>query len=145
MTYRQLQQLAKTLRNQGLIAKNFKLNQKADILKAAIAEATGQITGATTTTQAPQNQEISQDDFNHQFTQGYVALVHEEETTGCGVVTTRTPDVQRKLFNLYGIIAKTFYAMYKQVPTLFEIPENGNMLCRIATKQQADGTYKPEH
>ena len=143
MNYKQLQALAKTLRNKGLIAKNFKLTQKANILKAEIERVTGQLTG--TTTQAPQNQEISQDDFNHQFTQGYVALVHEEETTGCGVVTTRTPDVQRKLFNLYGISAKTFYAMYKQVPTLFEIPENGNMLCRIATKQQADGTYKPEH
>ena len=138
MTYRQLQQLAKTLRNQGLIAKSFKLNQKADILKAEIER-------VTASTQAPQNQEMTQDEFNHQFTQGYVALMHEEETTGCGVVTTRTPDVQRKLFSLYGISATTFYAMYKQVPTLFEIPENGNMLCRIATKQQADGTYKPEH
>ena len=144
MTYRQLQALAKTLRNQGLIAKNFKLTQKASILKAAIAEATGQITEATTTP-ATKNQEITQEEFNHKFTQGYVALMHEEETIGCGVVTTRTPDVQKKLFNLYGISATTFYAMYKQVPTLFEIPENGNMLCRIATKQQADGTYKPEH
>ena len=143
MKYKQLQALAKALRNQGLIAKNFKLTQKANILKAEIERVTGQITG--TTTPAPQNEEMTQDDFNHKFTQGYVALVHEEETIGCGVVTTRTPDVQRKLFNLYGISATTFYAMYKKVPTLFEIPENGNMLCRIATKQQADGTYKPEH
>ena len=42
MTYRQLQQQAKTLRAQGLIAKNFKLTQKASILKAAIEKATGQ-------------------------------------------------------------------------------------------------------
>ena len=134
MNYRNLQKLASTLRAQGLIAKEFKLTQKANILKAEIER-------VTAPTQAPQNQEMTQEDFNHKFTQGYVALMHEEETIGCGVVTTRTPDVQRKLFNLYGISAVTFYAMYKQVPTLFEIPENGNMLCRIATKQQADGTY----
>ena len=42
MTYHQLQQLAKTLRAQGLIAKNFKLTQKASILKAKIEKVTGQ-------------------------------------------------------------------------------------------------------
>ena len=132
MTYRQLQALAKTLRNQGLIAKNFKLTQKASILKAAIAEAKGQLT-----------EEISQEEFNHKFTQGYVELRREEEIEG--VVTMRLPDVQKKLFNLYGISAGTFKRMYKEVPTLFEIFENGNVMCRIATKKQADGTYKPEH
>ena len=138
MNYKQLQKLASTLRAQGLIAKEFKLTQKATILKAEIER-------VTTATQAPQNQEISQDDFNHKFTQGYVELLHEEETAGCGVVTLRTPDLQKKLSKLYGISATTFYAMYKKVPTLFEIPENGHVMCRIATKKQADGTYKPEH
>lgn len=138
MTYRQLQQLVKTLRNQGLIAKEFKLTQKANILKAEIER-------VTAPTQAPQNQEMTQEVFNHKFTQGYVALMHEEETTGCGVVTMRVPDLQEKLSKLYGISAITFYAMYKKVPTLFEIPENGHVMCRIATKKQADGTYKPEH
>ena len=138
MNYKQLQQQAKALRAKGLIAKSFKLTQKADILKAEIER-------VTAPTQAPQDQEISQEDFNHKFTQGYVALMHEEETTGCGVVTLRTPDLQEKISKLYGISAITFYAMYKQVPTLFEIPENGQVMCRIATKKQADGTYKPEH
>lgn len=92
-----------------------------------------------------EEKEMTQDEFNYKFTQGYVELLHEEETIGCGVVTTKTPDVQQKLFKLYGISATTFYAMYKKVPTLFEIPENGNVMCRIATKKQADGTYKPEH
>lgn len=36
MNYKQLQALAKILRNHGLIAKNFKLTQKANILKAEI-------------------------------------------------------------------------------------------------------------
>ena len=36
MNYKQLQALAKILRNQGLIAKNFKLTQKANVLKAEI-------------------------------------------------------------------------------------------------------------
>ena len=36
MNYKQLQALAKILRNQGLISKKFKLTQKANVLKAEI-------------------------------------------------------------------------------------------------------------
>ena len=53
MTYRQLQQQAKTLRNQGLIAKNFKLNQKASILRAEIERVTAQKIDTETVTTEP--------------------------------------------------------------------------------------------
>ena len=53
MTYRQLQQQAKTLRNQGLIAKNFKLNQTASILRAEIERVTAQKIDTETVTTEP--------------------------------------------------------------------------------------------
>lgn len=139
MTYRQLQALAKSLRNQGLIAKNFKLNQKANILKAAIAEATGQIETAATT----KKEEMTQDEFNIKFATLYVEIRKEEELAG--VLTIKKPKVEKRFIATHGISARAYKKMYKKVPTLFEVPENGSVMCRIATKIQADGTYKPEH
>ncbi|MDE5094843.1 MAG: hypothetical protein O4804_11610 [Trichodesmium sp. St11_bin5] len=131
MTYRQLQQLAKTLRNQGLIAKNFKLNQKATILKAAIEK-------ATATTQAPQNQEMTQDEFNTKIAEIYTKKRKRQELEGVVVITTAT----MKLLSIEsGIDGETFDKLFYKTPTLFTARENGKELIQLQPEYQADGTY----
>ena len=132
MNYRQLQQLAKTLRSQGLIAKNFKLNQKATILKAAIAE-------ATATTQAPQNQEMTQDEFNTKIAEIYIAeRKYQELEQGVVAITT----ARMKYLSIEsGIDGETFDKLFYNTPTLFKARENGKELIQLQPEYQADGTY----
>ena len=129
MTYRQLQQLAKTLRNQGLIAKNFKLNQKASILKAEIERVT-----------ATQNQEMTQEVFNTKMAEIYVKERNRQEVEqGVVAITTAT---MKRLSVESGIDGETFDKLFYKTPTLFKARENGKELIQLQPEYQADGTYK---
>ena len=128
MTYRQLQQLAKTLRNQGLIAKNFKLNQKASILKAEIERVT-----------ATQNQEMTQEVFNTKMAEIYVKERNRQEVEqGVVAITTAT---MKRLSVESGIDGETFDKLFYKTPTLFKARENGKELIQLQPEYQADGTY----
>ena len=129
MTYRQLQQQAKTLRNQGLIAKNFKLNQKASILKAEIERVT-----------ATQNQEMTQEVFNTKMAEIYVKERNRQEVEqGVVAITTAT---MKRLSVESGIDGETFDKLFYKTPTLFKARENGKELIQLQPEYQADGTYK---
>ena len=128
MTYRQLQALAKTLRNQGLIAKNFKLNQKASILKAEIERVT-----------ATQNQEMTQDEFNTKIAEIYIAERKYQEVEQ-GVVAITTARMKRLSIES-GIAGETFDKLFYKTPTLFKARENGKELIQLQPEYQADGTY----
>ena len=112
MNYKQIQQLAKALKNQGVIAKKFNLGQKAEILIAEIQKNITKVdrkniskelaailldftifainykSEATKTPQKTtkkvaksikkaetEDKEMTQEEFNHKFTQGYVEPV----------------------------------------------------------------------
>ena len=128
MTYRQLQALAKTLRNQGLIAKNFKLTQKASILKAAIAEATGQIT-ETTTTPATKKQVTTQKDFNVKFRPVYKKEQLRQELEG--VVAMRVLELKDLFQEQYEISDKKFDKYIRKFPNMFIVWENNKELCQM--------------
>ena len=128
MTYRQLQALAKTLRNQGLIAKNFKLTQKADILKAAIAEATGQIT-KTTTTPATKKQVTTQKEFNVKFRPVYKKEQLRQELEG--VVAMRVLELKDLFQEQYEISDKKFDKYIRKFPNMFIVWENNKELCQM--------------
>ena len=128
MTYRQLQALAKTLRNQGLIAKNFKLTQKADILKAAIAEATGQIT-KTTTTPATKKQVTTQKEFNVKFRPVYNKEHRRQELEG--VVAMRVLELKDLFQEQYEISDKKFDKYIRKFPNMFIVWENNKELCQM--------------
>ena len=132
MNYRQLQQLAKTLRNQGLIAKNFKLNQKADILKAAIER-------VTATTQAPQNQEMTQDEFNTNLIQVYLKEKRYQETEN-GLVAITTSRIE-ELLREKGISTQTFNNLFHTAHGVFKARENGKELIQLELERLEDGTY----
>lgn len=128
MTYRQLQALAKTLRNQGLIAKNFKLTQKAEILKAAIAEATGQIT-ETTTTPATKKQVTTQKEFNVKFRPVYKKEQLRQELEG--VVAMRVLELKDLFQEQYEISNKKFDKYIRKFPNMFIVWENNKELCQM--------------
>ena len=128
MTYRQLQALAKTLRNQGLIAKNFKLTQKASILKAAIAEATSQIT-ETTTTPATKKQVTTQKDFNVKFRPVYKKEQLRQELEG--VVAMRVLELKDLFQEQYEISDKKFDKYIRKFPNMFIVWENNKELCQM--------------
>ena len=128
MTYRQLQALAKTLRNQGLIAKNFKLTQKASILKAAIAEATGQIT-ETTTTPATKKQVTTQKEFNVKFRPVYKKEQLRQELEG--VVAMRVLELKDLFQEQYEISDKKFDRYIRKFPNMFIVWENNKELCQM--------------
>lgn len=128
MTYRQLQALAKTLRNQGLIAKNFKLTQKASILKAAIAEATGQIT-ETTTTPATKKQVTTQKEFNVKFRPVYKKEQLRQELEG--VVAMRVLELKDLFQEQYEISDKKFDKYIRKFPNMFIVWENNKELCQM--------------
>ena len=132
MNYKQLQALAKTLRAQGLIAKSFKLTQKADILKSEIER-------VTTTTQAPQNQEMTQEEFNTKIAEIYIAeRKYQEVEQGVVAITT----ARMKLLSIEsGIDGETFDKLFYKTPTLFKARENGKELIQLQPEYQADGTY----
>ena len=133
MNYKQLQALAKTLRAQGLIAKEFKLTQKASILKAEIER-------VTATTQAPQNQEMTQDEFNTKMAEIYVKERKRQETKGIGVVAITT--ARMKFLSIEsGIDGETFDKLFYKTPTLFKARENGKEMIQLQPEYQADGTY----
>ena len=142
MTYRQLQQLAKTLRNQGLIAKSFRLNQKANILKAEIERVAGQIEAATTTTTEPQNQEITQEqkDFNTNLIQVYLGEKKYQELEN-GVVVITTSRIE-ELLGEKGIDAETFEKLFSTTHGVFKSKENGKELIQLVLEQLEDGTYQ---
>ena len=127
MNYRQLQQLAKTLRNQGLIAKNFKLNQKAAILKAEIDRVTGQI--ATT-----------QEEFNTSLIEVYLEEKRYQETEK-GVVAITTSRIE-ELLREKGINAQTFDNLYHKAHGVFKVKENGKELMQLVLEKLEDGTYQ---
>ena len=86
MNYRNLQKLASTLRAQGLIAKEFKLTQKASILKAEIER-------VTTATHAPQNQEMTQEEFNTKLIEVYLEEKRYQELEN-GLVAITTSEIE---------------------------------------------------
>ena len=131
MTYRQLQALAKTLRNQRLIAKNFKLTQKASILKAAIER-------VTASTQAPQNQEMTQENFNTKLIQVYLEERRTQELDGVVAITTSRI---KELLSENGINAETFEKLYYTAHGVFKARENGRELIQLELEQLKDGTY----
>ena len=132
MNYKQLQQQAKALRAQGLIAKSFKLTQKASILKAEIKR-------VTTATQAPQNQEMTQEEFNTKIAEIYIAeRKYQEVEQGVVAITT----ARMKLLSIEsGIDGETFDKLFYKTPTLFKARENGKELIQLQPEYQADGTY----
>ena len=132
MNYRQLQQQAKTLRAQGLIAKNFKLNQKATILKAEIEK-------VTASTQAPQNQEMTQENFNTKLIQVYLEekKYQEEEIGLLAITTSRIEELLRE----EGVDAETFENLFNKAHGVFKARENGKELIQLELEYQADGTY----
>ena len=132
MNYKQLQKLASTLRAQGLIAKEFKLTQKASILKAEIER-------VTTATQAPQNQEMTQEEFNTKIAEIYIAeRKYQEVEQGVVAITT----ARMKLLSIEsGIDGETFDKLFYKTPTLFKARENGKELIQLQPEYQADGTY----
>ena len=132
MNYKQLQQLAKTLRAQGLIAKEFKLTQKASILKAEIER-------VTTATQAPQNQEMTQDEFNTKMAEIYVKERKRQEVKK-GIVAISTA-IMKSLSIESGIDGETFDKLFYNTPTLFKARENGKEMIQLQPQYQADGTY----
>ena len=142
MNYKQLQALAKTLRNKGLIAKNFKLTQKANILKAEIERVTGQIKAATTTTTEPQNQEITQEqkDFNTNLIQVYLGEKKYQELEN-GVVVITTSRIE-ELLGEKGIDAETFEKLFSTTHGVFKSKENGKELIQLVLEQLEDGTYQ---
>ena len=126
MTYRQLQQLAKTLRNQGLIAKNFKLNQKANILKAEIDRVTGQI--ATT-----------QEEFNTNLIEVYLEERKRQEKEGVVAITTSRIE---ELLREKGISTQTFDNLFPKAHGVFKVKENGKELIQLELEKLEDGTYQ---
>ena len=133
MTYRQLQQLAKTLRAQGLIAKSFKLTQKADILKAEIER-------VTAPTQAPQNQEMTQEVFNTNLIQVYLKEKRYQETEN-GLVAITTSRIE-ELLREKEISAQTFSNLFHTAHGVFKVRENGKELMQLVLEQLEDGTYQ---
>ena len=85
--------------------------------------------------------EMTQEEFNIKFATLYVEIRKEEELDF--VVTLRKPKIEKRFIAAHGISINAYRKMYEKVPTLFEIPENGQVMCRITTKKQADGTYRP--
>ena len=129
MNYRNLQRLASTLRAQGLIAKGFKLTQKADILKAEIERVT-----------ATQNQEMTQEVFNTKMAEIYVKERNRQEVEqGVVAITTAT---MKRLSVESRIDGETFDKLFYKTPTLFKARENGKELIQLQPEYQADGTYK---
>ena len=102
MNYRQLQQQAKALRTQGLLAKEFKLNQSAKILKAAIESVT-----ANTDT------EMSLEVFTTKFNQLYKEITRKQEVED-GVVVVGVKSFRKEFIKRYGIEKKTFNAYFKK-------------------------------
>ena len=131
--YRNLQKLASTLRAQGLIAKSFKLNQKADILKAEIER-------VTAPTQAPQNQEISQDEFNTSLIQVYLEEKKYQELENGVVVITKSRI--EELLGEKGISTETFNNLFSTTHGVFKSKENGKELIQLVLEQLEDGTYQ---
>ena len=131
--YRNLQKLASTLRAQGLIAKSFKLNQKADILKAEIER-------VTAPTQAPQNQEISQDEFNTSLIQVYLEEKKYQELENGVVVITKSRI--EELLREKGISTETFNNLFSTTHGVFKSKENGKELIQLVLEQLEDGTYQ---
>ena len=129
MNYKQLQQLAKTLRAQGLIAKEFKLNQKATILEAEIKRVTGQIAGTTT-----------QEDFNTKLIEVYLEEKRYQETEN-GVVAITTSRIE-ELLREKGISAQTFSNLFHTAHGVFKVRENGKELMQLVLEQLEDGTYQ---
>lgn len=128
MTYRQLQALAKTLRNQGLIAKNFKLNQKATILKAEIERVT-----------ATQNQEMTQDEFNTNLIEVYLEERRYQETEN-GLIAITTSRIE-ELLKEKEISAQTFNSLFHTTHGVFKARENGRELIQLELERLEDGTY----
>ena len=126
MTYRQLQALAKTLRSQGLIAKNFKLNQKANILKAEIDRVTGQI--ATT-----------QEEFNTNLIEVYLEERKRQEKEGVVAITTSRIE---ELLREKGISTQTFDNLFPKAHGVFKVKENGKELIQLELEKLEDGTYQ---
>ena len=139
--YRELQQLAKTLRNQGLISKSFKLNQKANILEAEIERVAGQIKAVTTTTTAPQHQEITQEqkEFNTNLIKVYLEEKKYQETKN-GVVVITTSRIQ-ELLREEGISAQTFNNLFSTTHGVFKARENGKETIQLELERLEDGTY----
>ena len=128
MTYRQLQALAKTLRNQGLIAKNFKLTQKASILKAEIERVT-----------ATQNQEMTQDEFNTNLIEVYLEERRYQETEN-GLIAITTSRIE-ELLREKGISTQTFNNLFHTAHGLFKARENGKELIQLELEKLENGTY----
>ena len=128
MNYKQLQQLAKTLRAQGLIAKEFKLTQKATILEAEIKRVTGQIAGTTT-----------QEDFNTKLIEVYLEEKRYQETEN-GVVAITTSRIE-ELLRKKGISAQTFSNLFSTTHGVFKVRENGKELIQLVLERLEDGTY----
>lgn len=127
MNYKQLQQLAKTLRAQGLIAKSFKLTQKASILKAEIERVTSQIAGTTT-----------QEDFNTKLIEVYLEEKRRQELEGVVAITTSRIE---ELLREKGINAQTFNNLFQTAHGVFKVRENGKELIQLVLEKLEDGTY----
>lgn len=129
MNYKQLQALAKTLRAQGLIAKNFKLTQKATILKAEIERVTGQLTAATTKP-ATKKQEMTQEEFNVKFPPVYKKERLRQELEG--VVAMRVLELKDLFQEQYEISDEKFDRYIHKFPNIFTVWENNKELCQMS-------------
>ena len=176
MKYAQIQQLAKALRNQGVIDKKFNLGQKAEIL---IAEIQKNITKVDRTniskelaailldftifainykseaTKTPQKttkkaakstkkteteeQEMTQEVFNHEFIQVYAKEQIRQELEG--VVAMRAEELRELFQEKHEISNEAFYKFFYKVPNMFTTLENNKILCQVFFKRQKDGTY----
>ena len=131
MNYKQLQALAKTLRNKGLIAKNFKLTQKANVLKAEIERVTGQLAAATTTTPATNKQAMTQREFNVKFPPVYKKEKLRQEVEGTGVVAMRVLELKDLFQEQYEITDEKFDKYIRKFPGLWIVWENNKELCQM--------------
>lgn len=132
MNYKQLQQQAKTLRAQGLIAKSFKLTQKASILKAEIER-------VTTATQAPQNQEMTQEEFNTKLIEVYLEEKRYQELEN-GLVAITTSEIEG-LLRKKGVSTQTFNNLFHTAHGVFKARENGKELIQLELERLEDGNY----
>lgn len=132
MNYKQIQQLAKTLRAQGLIAKNFKLTQKASVLKAEIERVTGQLAATTTTTPATKKQAMTQREFNVKFRPVYKKEQLRQEVEGTGVVAMRLLELKDLFQAQYEITDEKFDKYIRKFPGMWIVRENNKELCQMS-------------
>ena len=171
MKYAQIKQLAKALKNQGVIAKKFNLGQKAEILIAEIKE---NITKVDRKNISPELAAILLDFTILALNYKPEAAKTPQKTTKKAVRPTKKQEMTQKEFNhefiqvyakeqlrqeLEGVVAmraealrelfqekhdisdETFYKLFYKVPNLFTALENDKILCQVFFTRKKDGTY----